>query len=174
MPSTSSRSCAGSRERMRTVLRESLCPKSVRPPRTRIVVADRQPAPSSTFASGRYWVRTSDLLLVRAERAHTHKPGFSGFPAVTPVGRAIGAHLMCTDVSRYVPIWAPETCLCPLKAANAPGLERPGASVTPSAVTWPLPVVAKAMAYRSRSRGRMRSRCARVLPRRGWSRVRRW
>ena len=54
---------------------------------------------------------------------------------------------MFTDVSRYVPIWAPETCLCPLKAANAPGLESPGASVTPSAVTWPLPVVANAIAY---------------------------
>ena len=43
---------------------ERLCPRSVRPPRSRMVV-DRKPAPSSTFVSGRYWARTSDLLLVR-------------------------------------------------------------------------------------------------------------
>ena len=65
-------------------------------------------------------------------RIHWVSRGCSGW-------RAIGAHLRCADASRYVPIWAPETCLCPLKAADAPGAERPSASDMPSAVTWSLP-----------------------------------
>ena len=48
-------------------------------------------------------------------------------PAVIGFGERIGAHPMYADVSQCVPIWAPETCLCPLKAAGAPRVERPSA-----------------------------------------------